>query len=356
MKNLITIFLIASVLLSCNDSAKNTITAAGNSGHLIPDTTWTTLVEKTRDEWKKILTADQFNITRQQGTEPPFSSALEHNKETGIYYCVSCKNPLFSSATKFDSGTGWPSFWAPYSGKSVKVATDNSEGMSRDEISCQRCSAHLGHVFNDGPKPTGLRYCMDGVAMVFQKEDINARLSKATFAAGCFWCEEAVFESVKGVRETISGYAGGTEANPTYEQVGSGSTGHAESVEVYYDSSKVSYPSLLKVFFASQDPTQVNGQGPDKGKQYRSIAFYRNDTEKKLIEDYIQQLNQSKTYSKPIVTEVVPYIKFWEAEDYHQNYIEHNPGVTYVQLESIPRIRRTQKAVPELINPEKLLK
>ena len=135
-----------------------------------------------------------------------------------------------------------------------------------------------------------------------------------------------------------------------------GAAGHAESIEVYYDSSKVSYPSLLKVFFASQDPTQVNGQGPDKGKQYRSIAFYRNDAEKKIIEDYIQQLNRSKTYSKPIVTEVVPYMKFWEAEDYHQNYIEHNPGVTYVQLESIPRIRRTQKAVPELINPEKLLK
>lgn len=356
MKNLILSLLTLSALISCNNTSNNSLAAGSTAENLIPDTTWTTRVEKTNEEWKKILTAEQFNITREQGTEKPYSSPLEHNKDTGIYYCVSCKNPLFTSAAKFESGTGWPSFWTPYSGKSVKVATDNSEGMSRDEISCQRCGAHLGHVFNDGPEPTGLRYCMDGVAMVFQKEDLDTKLSVATFAAGCFWCEEGVFESVKGVRQVISGYAGGAEANPTYEQVGSGSTGHAESIEVYYDSSKVSFPSLLKVFFASQDPTQVDGQGPDHGKQYRSIAFYRNETEKQSIDNYIQQLNQSKAYSKPIVTQVVPFVKFWPAEDYHQDYIQHNPGDTYVQVESIPRIKRTQKAVPELIKPEKLLK
>ncbi|MBC7686853.1 MAG: peptide-methionine (S)-S-oxide reductase, partial [Aquabacterium sp.] len=125
---------------------------------------------------------------------------------------------------------------------------------------------------------------------------------------------------------------------------------------VYYDSTQVTFSSLLKVFFASQDPTQVNGQGPDHGKQYRTIAFYRNDSEKKLIEDYIQQLTKSGKYDKPFAAQVVPYIKFWPAEDYHQNYIQHNPDVRYVQLESIPRIRRTQKAVPELIKPEKMLK
>lgn len=355
MKNLLFSLFTALTLFSCKPN-NNIAAQAAAIDNLLVDTNWTTKVEKTRTAWKKILTPEQFNITREQGTEAPYSSPYEKNHDTGIYYCVSCKNPLFSSATKFTSGTGWPSFYAPYSGKSVKVATDNSEGMERDEISCQRCDAHLGHVFRDGPQPTGLRYCMDGVALQFQKENPDAKLSKATFAAGCFWCEETVFESVKGVSEVISGYAGGTEPNPTYEQVGSGATGHAESIEVYYDSTQVTFPSLLKVFFASQDPTQVNGQGPDHGKQYRTIAFYRNDSEKKLIEDYIQQLTKSGKYDKPFAAQVVPYIKFWPAEDYHQNYIKHNPDVRYVQLESIPRIRRTQKAVPELIKPEKMLK
>lgn len=357
MKNLILALFITQGFFSCTQPSKGSANAGTTlMDNLIPDTTWTTKVEKTREEWKKILTAAQFNITREQGTEKPFSSEYEKNKETGIYYCVSCKNPLFRSTTKFDSGTGWPSFYAPYSTKSVQVSTDNSEGTSRDEISCQRCDAHLGHVFNDGPKPTGLRYCMDGVALLFQKEDINVKLSKATFAAGCFWCEEAVFESVKGVKEVISGYAGGNEENPTYEQVGSGATGHAEAIEVYYDSALVSFPSLLKVFFASQDPTQVNGQGPDNGKQYRSIAFYRNAAEKQLIEGYIGQLTKSGKYAKPIAAQVVPYTKFWQAEDYHQNYVQHNPNERYVQMESIPRLRRTQKAVPELIKPDKMVK
>ena len=183
-----------------------------------------------------------------------------------------------------------------------------------------------------------------------------SKYSQATFAEGCFWCTEYVFESVKGVQEAISGYAGGTTKNPTYEEVGSERTGHAECVTVYYDSSKVSYPTLLKVFFASQDPTQVNGQGPDMGSSYRSIAFYRNPAEKKLIEDYIAQLNVSGKYSSPIATEVVPFTVFWPAEDYHQDYIVHHANESgYVQHESIPRIQRFQREFPELIKPERNL-
>jgi peptide-methionine (S)-S-oxide reductase len=182
-----------------------------------------------------------------------------------------------------------------------------------------------------------------------------SRSSQATFAAGCFWCVEAVFESVKGVQEAVSGYAGGETKNPTYEEVGSGTTGHAESVTVYYDSSVVDYPTLLKVFFASQNATQVNGQGPDHGTQYRSIVFYRNQKEKEEAESYIAQLNKSGKYDAPIAAQVVPYTQFWKAEEYHQDYIQHNPGNSYVQYESIPRIKHFQVQFPELIKPEKSL-
>ena len=186
-----------------------------------------------------------------------------------------------------------------------------------------------------------------------QHNDDKANLShyaKATFASGCFWCMEAVFESVKGVKEAISGYAGGKVPNPTYQLVGGEKTGHAETVEVYYDPHEVSYATLLKVYFGSQDPTQVNGQGPDEGSSYRSIIFYRTNEEKKEAKNYISEIQ--KNYTKPIAAELVPFEKFWPAESYHQNYIQHHPKVRYVQLESIPRIKRFQEKFPELIKPD----
>jgi peptide-methionine (S)-S-oxide reductase len=181
------------------------------------------------------------------------------------------------------------------------------------------------------------------------KKDLS-KYSQATFASGCFWCVEAAFESVKGVEEAISGYSGGKEASPTYEQVGGHLTGHAESVQVYYDPAAVSYETLLKVYFGSQEPTQVNGQGPDQGAPYRSLIFYRTPTEKSEAEKYIAEIQ--KNYSKPIAAKIIPFEKFWPAEDYHQDYIVHNPDVPYVKGESIPRIRRFQKQFPELIKPD----
>jgi peptide-methionine (S)-S-oxide reductase len=186
---------------------------------------------------------------------------------------------------------------------------------------------------------------------VAKKEDLS-KYSKAYFAAGCFWHEEALFESVKGVKEAISGYAGGTTSNPNYELVETGETGHAESVLVYYDPSQISYETLLKVYFGGQNPIQVNGQGPDHGTQYRSIAFYTNDTEKKYIENYIKQMNASGKYKEPIAAQVMPLNKFWPAEDYHQNYIANNPDGGYVQNVSIPEIREFQKEYPQLIKPD----
>jgi len=176
-------------------------------------------------------------------------------------------------------------------------------------------------------------------------------LSQATFAAGCFWCEEAIFESVRGVKEGVSGYAGGTKPNPTYYNLGKGPTCHAEMVNVYYDSSIIDYPTLLKVYFSSQDPTQVNGQGPDIGGQYRSIVFYRNAAEKKMAEDFIDELNASHKFNNPVSVQLVAFTKFWTAEPEHQNFVKRHPANPYVIHESIPRIQRFQKQFPELIKP-----
>lgn len=180
------------------------------------------------------------------------------------------------------------------------------------------------------------------------KKDLS-KYSHVTFASGCFWHEEGLFESVKGVVEAVSGYAGGTAKNPTYESIETGNTGYAESVTVYYDPEVISYTTLLKVYFAGQDPTSVNGQSPDFGTQYRSIAFYENNSEKSQIEDYIKQLNASKKYNAPIAVQVRPLTKFWTAENYHQDYIANNPNSRYVQNVSIPEIKHFQKQYPELV-------
>ena len=180
------------------------------------------------------------------------------------------------------------------------------------------------------------------------KKDLS-KYSKATFAAGCFWHEEALFESVKGVEDAVSGYAGGTGNNPSYESVETGNTGYAESVTVYYDPAIISYATLLKVYFEGQDPTQVNGQGPDEGTQYRSIAFYNNANEKNQIEQYIKQI--AGKYKAPVAVQVMPLNRFWPAEKYHQDFISKNPNSGYVQSVSIPEIKHFQKKYPELIKP-----
>ncbi len=176
-----------------------------------------------------------------------------------------------------------------------------------------------------------------------------ARLSKAYFASGCFWCVEAIFESVRGVEEAISGYAGGKEPNPTYEQVSRGLTSHAEAVEVYYDPKLISYETLVKVYYGSHNPTTVNGQAPDFGPQYRSMILYQNEEEKKVAEDYKAKLEASGKYDKPIATEIVPLKKFWEAEDYHQDYEKKNPNQPYIKSVSIPRLKKFQAKYPELL-------
>jgi peptide-methionine (S)-S-oxide reductase len=193
------------------------------------------------------------------------------------------------------------------------------------------------------------------IAANFSKDVVPKDLSKysvATFAGGCFWHEETLYESVKGVICAVSGYAGGRTTNPTYEDVGTGSTGHAETVNVYYDSSKITYPQLVNIYFQSQeDPTQVNGQGPDEGTQYRSIIFYRNNTEKAIADRNIAELTKSGKYKRQIAAQVVPFTKFWDAEGYHQNYINTNTDNPYVMNVSIRDIAHYQAQHPEMIKP-----
>lgn len=173
----------------------------------------------------------------------------------------------------------------------------------------------------------------------------------AVFAAGCFWCTEHVFEAVVGVKEAVSGYSGGDLKNPSYEQVGTNRTGHAESIAVFYDPKVVSYKELVTVFFASQDPTTPNQQGPDRGSSYRSIAFYKNAAEKKIIEDKIKELTANKVFSSPIVTEVKPVGDFYGAEDYHQDYVKNNPNQPYVKGVSLPRYNKFKKTYKGKLKP-----
>ncbi|MDT7829824.1 peptide-methionine (S)-S-oxide reductase MsrA [Pricia sp. S334] len=179
------------------------------------------------------------------------------------------------------------------------------------------------------------------------------KLETAYFASGCFWCVEAIFESVKGVKEVVSGYAGGSQANPTYEQVAGGRTDHAEAVKVYYDPEVISFTALVQVFFGSHDPTTLNRQGPDRGPQYRSIAFYQNDREKEIIEGYIKALKEQKVYQgEPITTEVTALSKFYEAEDYHQDYERKNPNNSYITNVSVPRLNRFKANFSDYLKEE----
>ncbi|MGB3465521.1 MAG: peptide-methionine (S)-S-oxide reductase MsrA [Cyclobacteriaceae bacterium] len=181
---------------------------------------------------------------------------------------------------------------------------------------------------------------------------VEEGMEVATFAGGCFWCTEAIFERVEGVTSSVSGYAGGSEKNPTYEAVSYGKTSHAEAVQVIYDPEVVSYAQLLKIFFATHDPTQLNRQGPDVGEQYRSAVFYHDDEQKQLLSDYVKELEKSGKFSKKIVTQQVPYVNFYEAEKYHQNYYEYNPTQSYVYNVSRPKVEKLLKLFPELVKEQ----
>jgi len=313
-------------------------------------------VFKTDAEWKAILTPEQFRIMRNQGTEPAFCGGLLKNKEDGFYFCAACKLPLFASNAKFESGTGWPSFFQPVGETNILERADVSHGMVRTEILCPRCESHLGHVFPDGPKPTGLRYCLNSESLVFAatpdlvqySEKVPAtKTAELVIAGGCFWCVEAVFEKLDGVLDVESGYAGGEAKTANYEAVCTGKTGHAESVRIVYDPDRVSMSQLLKIHFATHDPTTLNRQGHDVGTQYRSAIFYANDEQQRIAKAFIDEMTESKTFSDPIVTTLEPLDKFYPAEAYHQNFVCRNPMQGYVRAVALPKVEKLEKMLKQ---------
>jgi peptide methionine sulfoxide reductase msrA/msrB len=285
-----------------------------------------------RDEVKKLaakLDPEAYRITQRAGTERPFCGTLLDNKKEGVYVCVVCGLPLFSSQHKFTSGTGWPSFYQEYDPQHVARKQDISYGMIRTEINCARCDAHLGHVFEDGPKPTGERHCLNSASLKFYEkgaempaESRPLETETAYFAGGCFWGIEHYLQKGPGVIDAVSGYMQGGVESPTYKQVCGGDTGHAETVKVVFDPKRISYRRLLEAFFAMHDPTQLNRQGPDVGSQYRSGIWTVSKEQQREAEAFVKELQaKPSVVGRKIVTQIEPAKLFYAAEDYHQDYI-----------------------------------
>ena len=264
------------------------------------------------------LTPEEKRVIVDKGTEAPFTGEYDDFFEHGVFICRACSSPLYESKDKFDAGCGWPAFDKVKDG-SVERIKDMSLGYERTEIICAKCKGHLGHVF-EGEKltPENTRHCVNSISIRFLSYD---SLSLATFAAGCFWGVEELFRTIQGVYSTTVGYVGGEKVDPTYKEVCTGNTGHAEAVQIVYDAKQVNFITLLNIFWNNHDPTTLNRQGPDVGSQYRSAIFFHHEDQKKAAENSKKELDRSNKFKKRIVTQIIPITNFYRAEEHHQDYL-----------------------------------
>lgn len=295
-----------------------------------------------QQELKKTLTDVQYRVTQKAGTEPPFKNELWDNHEEGIYVDVVSGEPLFSSKDKYESGTGWPSFSKTLVKENIIEKVDKGLFSTRTEVRSKIADSHLGHVFNDGPAPTGLRYCMNSAAFKFipkaklkdlgYSEYIKEFVSESNeqtvvFAGGCFWCMQPPFDKLldQGVVKTTVGYIGGSKENAVYEKTSEGNTGHREAIEVVFNPKKITYEKLLKIFWQNVDPYDGKGQFCDKGEQYTSAAYYANEEQKITFEKVKNELIKEAKLKPQIATLLLEHKTFYPAEEYHQSYYKKNP-------------------------------
>lgn len=294
-------------------------------------------IQKTDLEWKRTLSPLAYMVTRQSETEKPFSSQMCSLFEPGKYACICCSTLLFDSTEKFESNTGWPSFTNPINDNLIAYYEDNTLDDNRIETRCNICNAHLGHVFPDGPLPSGLRFCINSAAL----KKVDENFKTVVLGGGCFWCTEAIFQNIKGVISVESGYSGGTDKNPNYENVSNQITGHAEVIKILFDSKIISLSDIVRIHLTTHNPTTLNKQGADEGTQYRSIIFYNTEEEKETINKVVAEIQ--KDLDKKIVTEVKPFEDFFNAEDYHQDFYSKNKTNKYCQIVIDPKISELRR-------------
>ncbi len=325
-------------LSTCSAGSSQTTTGGG-------DDKVSEEIVRTDKEWKELLTPEQYRVLRKKGTEQPGTGKYNKFEEEGTYLCAGCGQELFASGSKYECGSGWPAFWQPSTTSGVDEHEDHSLGMVRTEVTCSRCGGHLGHVFEDGPQPTGQRYCINSASLEFQATPDVPQVAEANretviLGAGCFWCSEAAFETIDGVTDTDVGYMGGEAKDADYQRVCSGGTGHAEVTRITYDPGRVPFRRLLDLFFIIHDPTSLNRQGADVGPQYRSVIFYTSEAQKEEAEKVIRELDQK--LADPLVTQVVPATEYYLAEGYHQDYFRNNPQNAYCQAVIAPKLKKAK--------------